>query len=104
MSDPWIELGSRARADCATLAHTFVYVISQVVLSSPFTSPKASGPIDSQVLKNALARLNQLDALDRSFSSPSPDLYSPENRSPERTFSASLNGAYRPGVMNSSAH
>jgi len=76
----------------------------KVVLSSSFTSPKASGPIDSQVLKNALARLNQLDALDRSFSSPSPDLYSPENRSPERTFSTSLNGAYHPGVMNSSAH
>lgn len=76
----------------------------KVVLSSSFTSPKASGPIDSQVLKNALARLNQLDTLDRSFSSPSPDLYSPENRSPERTFSASLNGAYHPGVMNSSAH
>ena len=79
-------------------------MLSQVVLSSSFTSPKASGPIDSQVLKNALARLNQLDTLDRSFSSPSPDLYSPENRSPERTFSASLNGSYHPGVMNSSAH
>ena len=79
------------------------------MLSSPFTSPKASGPVDSQVLKNALARLNQLDTLDRSFSSPSPDLYSPENRSPERTLQSntlngSLRGAYRPGVINSTAH
>ncbi|XP_068754666.1 myosin-11-like [Montipora capricornis] len=82
---------------------------TKAVLSSPFTSPKASGPVDSQVLKNALARLNQLDTLDRSFSSPSPDLYSPENRSPERTFQSntlngSLSGAYRPGVINSTAH
>jgi len=78
----------------------------KALLSSPYTSPKASGPIDSQVLKNALARLNQADSLERSFSSGSPELYSPERRSPERTMGSntlngSLNGTHRPGLMSS---
>lgn len=82
---------------------------TKALLSSPYTSPKASGPIDSQVLKNALARLNQADTLERSFSSSSPDLYSPEHRSPERTMAGntlngSFNGSYRPGLMNSTVH
>lgn len=82
---------------------------AKALLSSPYTSPKATGPIDSRVLQNALARLNQADSLERSFSSPSPDLYSPEHRSPERTLASntlngSLNGAYRPGLMNSTVH
>lgn len=86
----------------------FPFFLLQALLSSPYTSPKATGPIDSQVLKNALARLNQADALDRSFSLASPDLYSPENRSPERTLqtntlNGSLNGAYRPGLMSGTA-
>lgn len=81
-------------------------VLFKALLSSPYTSPKASGPIDSQVLKNALARLNQADSLERSFSSSSPELYSPEHRSPERTVASntlngSLNGTHRPGLMSS---
>lgn len=79
---------------------------TKALLSSSYTSPKASGPIDSQALQSALARLNQVDTLERSFSSSSPDLYSPEHRSPERTMAGnalngSFNGSYRPGQMNS---
>ncbi|KAJ7379582.1 protein of unknown function (DUF4686) [Desmophyllum pertusum] len=82
---------------------------TKAFLSSPYTSPKATGPIDSQILKNALARLNQADTLERSFSSGSPDLYSPEHRSPERTLASntmngSLSGTYRPGLMSSTVH
>ena len=74
--------------------------------SSPFTSPKSTGPIDSHVLINALARLRQTEAMDRSLSSPSPDLYSPDARSPDRslnfgnTLNSSMNGLHRPLVTN----
>lgn len=84
----------------------FLCFFFKAFFSSPYTSPKASGPIDSQVLKNALARLNQSDSLERSFSSGSLELHSPEHRSPERTLASNtmngaLNGAHRPVLMNS---
>ena len=69
--------------------------------SSPFTSPQASGPVDSQVLMSALARLRQGEAVDRSLSSPSPDLYSPDVRSPDRSlnFGNSLNSSINGGRL-----
>ncbi|XP_032239746.2 myosin-11 [Nematostella vectensis] len=59
------------------------------LVTSPLNSPQQNGPIDSQILMSALARLHQPE-LDRTLSSP--DLYSPEDRSPlNRSINPTLN-------------